>query len=124
MNLNSGSEWRKQLAWGLVLIAVGVVILLQKLDVIELYNLRHHWPLLVVGLGIIQMVTFSRASEFTGGLWTTMIGLWLFAVMEGLYGLTFRNSWPLVIIVSGLTMIIEPLIKSRIAANKELSNEK
>jgi len=41
------------------------------------------------------------------------IGLWLFAVIEGLFGLTWTNSWPLFIIISGVTMAIRPIASRR-----------
>jgi hypothetical protein len=49
----------------------------------------------------------------SNGLWTVFIGLWLFAVFEGLFGLTFGNSWPLFIIISGITMAIRPIAERR-----------
>lgn len=124
MSTNSSNEWRKQLAWGLVLIAVGIAIFLQKMDLIELYTMWHYWPLFIVVAGAIKMITYTRAGEFTSGLWTVLVGLWLYAVFEHMFGLTFRNSWPLVIIACGAVMILEPLIKNRNADSEELANEK
>ncbi len=124
MSTNSSNEWRKQLVWGLVLIVVGVSILVQKMDWFEFYSLWHYWPLFIVAAGAIKMVTYTRAKEFTSGLWTVLVGLWLWAVMEHMFGLTFRNSWPLVIIACGAMMIVEPFIKDRITADEELANEK
>ncbi|MES2901685.1 MAG: DUF5668 domain-containing protein [Pseudomonadota bacterium] len=124
MNKNPYGDWRKQLAWGLILIAVGVSMFLQKMDLIDFYSLWHYWPLFIVAAGAIKMITYSRASEFTSGLWTVLVGLWLHAVFEHLFGLTFRNSWPLVIIACGAVMIIKPLIKDRAEANEELAHEK
>jgi len=34
-------------------------------------------------------------------------------VLEGLFGLTFANSWPLFIIISGVTMAIRPLAERK-----------
>ena len=125
MSTNSSNEWRKQLAWGLVLIGVGVAILFQKMDLIELYSLWHYWPLFIVVAGAIKMLTYTRANEFTSGLWTVIVGLWLLAIFQDhMWGLTFRNSWPVVIIACGAVMIIEPFIKDRKASTEELPNEK
>ena len=124
MSSKSSNEWRKQLAWGLVLIAVGVAILVQKMDWFEFYTLWQYWPLFIVVAGAIKMITYTRAKEFTSGLWTVLVGLWLHAVFGDMFGLTFRNSWPLVIIAFGLMMIIEPLIKDRLTVDEELANEK
>lgn len=113
---------RKQVMWGLVLIAVGLVFLLERMDLIEVVDLRslwHYWPLVLVAAGINQTIGYPSAREFSKGLWMVFIGLWLFAVFEGLFGLTFGNSWPLVIIASGLTMAIRPIAERRFNAHRE-----
>ena len=116
---NNGYRQRKQMMWGLVLIAVGVAFLLDRMDVLDISTLWHYWPLLLVVAGINQTIGYPSAREFTSGLWTVFIGLWLFAVFEGLLGLTFRNSWPLFILMWGLQLVLEPVIARRFASNKE-----
>lgn len=116
---NNSYRQRKQMMWGLVLIAVGVAFLLDRMDVLDIATLWHYWPLLLVVAGINQTVGYPSAREFTSGLWTVFIGLWLFAVFEGLLGLTFRNSWPLFILMWGLQLVLEPVIARRFASNKE-----
>jgi len=116
---NNSYRQRKQMMWGLVLIAVGVAFLLDRMDIADISTLWHYWPLLLVVAGINQTVGYPSAREFTSGLWTVFIGLWLFAVFEGLLGLTFRNSWPLFILMWGLQLVLEPVIARRFASNKE-----
>ena len=43
----------------------------------------------------------------------------LFSVLEGLFGLTWSNSWPLFIIISGITMAIRPIAARRFNADRE-----
>ncbi|MEW6022556.1 MAG: DUF5668 domain-containing protein [Pseudomonadota bacterium] len=116
---NNSYRQRKQMMWGLVLIAVGIAFLLDRMDVLDIATLWHYWPLLLVVAGINQTIGYPSAREFTSGLWTVFIGLWLFAVFEGLLGLTFRNSWPLFILMWGLQLVLEPVIARRFASNKE-----
>ncbi len=124
MKLDTSYEWRRQFMWGLLLIVVGVTIFLDQMDLIEIRSVWHYAPLLLVVFGINKMIGYPTAKHFTNGLWEVFIGLWLFAVFEDMYGLTFRNSWPFVIIASGISMILEPIIKKRFAPNEELGNEK
>lgn len=116
---NNSYRQRKQMMWGLVLIAVGVAFLLDRMDVLDIATLWHYWPLLLVVAGINQTVGYPSAREFTSGLWTVFIGLWLFAAFEGLLGLTFRNSWPLFILMWGLQLVLEPVIARRFASKEE-----
>ena len=124
MSTDKSYQWRKQLMWGLALIAFGVAIFLDQMDLVDIRGLWHYWPLLLVIAGVNKMIGYPTAKDFTSGLWSVLIGLWIFAVFEGMAGLTWRNSWPFVIIVTGVTMILEPLIKKRFAPNEELQNEK
>ena len=44
-----------------------------------------------------------------GGLWLIGIGCWMLVSQTHLFGLDFRSSWPLLIVVSGLIMVIRGL---------------
>lgn len=124
MSSKSSYEWRKQLMWGLFLIAIGVIFLLDRLDLFEMNGLWHYWPLALVILGVNRMIGYPSAKNFVNGLWMVFFGLWIFAVLEGLFGLTFQNAWPLPVIFCGVTMIIEPFVQKRLAANTESGHEK
>ena len=113
MNSEASYHLRRQVLWGLLLVGLGVAFLLDQLDIYEVEHLWHYAPLLLVIAGINQTIGYPSAREFTNGLWMVFIGLWLFAVIEGLFGLTWRNSWPLFIIISGVTMAIRPIAARR-----------
>lgn len=104
---------RRQVLWGLLLVGLGVAFLLDQMNIVEIESLWHYAPLLLVVIGINQTIGYPSGREFAGGLWTAFIGLWLFAVFEGLFGLTFANSWPLFIIISGVTMAVRPIAERK-----------
>lgn len=110
--------------WGLLLIGFGLAIFLDQMDMIALRSVWHYSPLVLVVFGINKMIGYPTAKHFTNGLWLVFIGLWIFAVFEDMFGLTWYNSWPFVIIASGVTMILEPIIKRRFAPNEEAGHEK
>jgi len=116
MNSEASYHLRRQVLWGLLLVGLGVAFLLDQLDIYEVEHLWHYAPLLMVVAGINQTIGYPSAREFTNGLWTVCIGLWLFAVIEGLFGLTWTNSWPIFIIISGVTMAIRPIAARRFGA--------
>jgi hypothetical protein len=120
-NMNSEASYhlRRQVLWGLVLVGLGVAFLLDQMDVFDIRSLWHYAPLLLVVVGINQTIGYPSAREFSNGLWTVFIGLWLFAVLEHLWGLTFGNSWPLFIIISGVTMAIRPIAERRFGQKGE-----
>ena len=119
MNTENNYAARKQIMWGMVLIAVGVIFLLDRMEIVDLRSLWHYWPLLIVAAGINQTIGYPSAREFSNGLWTVFIGLWLFAVFEGYFGLTFRNSWPLFLLMWGVQMLLAPVVQRRFPQTKE-----
>lgn len=117
-------QWRRQLMWGLLLIGFGSAIFLDRLGLFDLDQLWHYWPLVLVVIGINRMIGYPTARDFRSGLWTVFIGVWLFATFEGMFGLTFYNSWPFLIIAWGVTLVLQPYISTRFASNTEAGNEK
>jgi uncharacterized membrane protein HdeD (DUF308 family) len=123
MTIHDSYHWRRQLVWGLLLIGAGVAIFLDRMDLVDIDTLWHYWPLLLVVSGINRTIGYPTARDFTSGLWTAFIGIWLFVCMEGLFGMTFANSWPVFIIISGVTMALRPFAERRFKANQESGHE-
>ena len=124
MKPETSYEWRRQLMWGVTLICFGVGFFLDQINLVEFRGMWHYAALLWVVFGINKMIGYPTAKHFTSGLWNVFMGLWIFAVFEHMYGLTWSNSWPFVIIASGVTMILEPVIRKRFAPNEEFGHEK
>jgi uncharacterized membrane protein HdeD (DUF308 family) len=126
MHTEDAYHWRKQAVWGLLLILVGTIVLLDRLDHIDAGAYWHYAPLLLVVVGINQTIGYPSPREFGNGLWTAFIGLWLFACFEHVFGLTFGNSWPLFILAWGVKLVFQPLFNRRFAqqtANQHMENK-
>lgn len=97
---------RSNLVWGLGFVVAGVVILLQSLGVMPFALWRHWWPLFMVGIGGAQMVSSRTAKSLGDGVSLTLLGCWCFVATNELWGLTFRTSWPLALVATGLGMVV------------------
>ncbi|TFW33386.1 LiaF transmembrane domain-containing protein [Massilia horti] len=124
MDIDDSYHWRRQLVWGLVLVVIGVLVLLDRLGIADLWNWWHYLPLLLVVIGINRTIGYPTAGDFAGGLWLALIGIWLFATLEGMFGLNFRNSWPIVIIISGLAVAIKPIMARHFRSRQQVHHEK
>jgi hypothetical protein len=124
MDDDDSYRWRRQLVWGLLLVGLGVAVFLDQMGIVETENLWHYWPLVLVVIGINRTIGYPSARDFVGGLWTALIGIWLFATLEGLFGLTFWNSWPIFIIISGVTIALEPIVARRFKSKPGERHEK
>lgn len=100
---------RRQVIWGLTLVAFGVAYLVHRDDHEAVLGLWTYWPLVLVAFGIGNMLPPVEGRRFVDGLSQVLFGAWFYAVYEGLFGLTFGNSWPLLIIVAGAGMVLQPL---------------
>jgi hypothetical protein len=92
--------------FGVILIIVGIVFLLDELGIMMLGHLETWWPMLLVLLGVSKMAWKRRVGA---GGWLVLVGLWLQAVQLSLFGLTFGNSWPVFLIAVGAILIVQSL---------------
>ena len=79
---------------GLVLVAAGIAFLTGDFG----HVIRHWWPMLVVLVGIPKLF---RRRVFWSGLWLIAVGAWLQLVQLHVFGMSYRNSWPLLLIFIG-----------------------
>lgn len=93
---------------GIMMIAVGVLFLLDRMHVASFhYVARHWWPMIIVGLGVSKLLRH----RVWAGLWMIAIGAWLQIVSLRLFDQTFSNSWPLLLIVFGAGMILRAILE-------------
>jgi predicted membrane protein len=93
---------RTRLTLGLLLVAGGVLLLLDQLDVIAAGPLMGQWwPLVLVVLGLVRLIEQPRA--FSAPATLLLIGLVLLGFTTGvLTAAAWALLWPLALIVAGL----------------------
>jgi hypothetical protein len=117
------------IAAGAILLMVGVAMLLDRTGTVRVDTGRMLPPMILIGLGVLVMVDnggvvcappmrddrsdvrlrVRRRGGASGGLWLIGIGAWMLVSQMHLFGLTFATSWPLVIILMGLMMVLRGL---------------
>jgi hypothetical protein len=112
-------------AAGGVLLALGVAMLLTPAEDLRLEVGRLIGPFIMIAIGTTILVgsracadkpaaddatrqrrRAARRDRSTAGLWMIGIGCWLLVSQTHLLGLGFRTSWPLLLIVMGLLLMI------------------
>jgi len=97
---------------GLIVLALGVMMLLDRTDILRGYDAGRLLPgvvLIVIGLGQLGRGPSLRRGCYrrgAGGLWLVVVGAWLLASELRLFGLTYHTSWPLLIIAIGVLMVL------------------
>jgi cell wall-active antibiotic response 4TMS protein YvqF len=113
-------------AAGGILLAMGIAMMLDTTGAIDIRMGRLIGPLFLILLGASMM--FDKSALVAGrrmrdddgrvrmrlrrrggqrsGLWLIGIGAWMMVSQMHLFGLNYGNSWPLVIILAGVMMMI------------------
>lgn len=99
-----------RLTGGIIMITIGVLFLISKLDMPELSQLvRRYWPMIVVLFGVSRM--FARETIWNG-MWLVAVGSWLQMCRLRMFGLTYSTAWPLLLIALGAGMVVRVLFES------------
>jgi len=105
MDYVDSPRFRGSLIAGTILLVVGMLFLLHNFDFIYLGPISHYWPLIIIAIGVTKFLTAEHAAERRRGGWWMMIGLWLLISTLHLFGFSFHNSWPILLIVVGINSI-------------------
>jgi hypothetical protein len=90
---------RDRATWGVILVLIGVILLGERLDWGVRWNMGRLWPLLLIGIGLVQL----SARRLSGAIWLLFLGGLFFLHQNHILRLT--QSWPLFIVAGGLGML-------------------
>lgn len=93
---------------GVVLIAVGIIFLLERTDLISMPQAWRLWPLFVIWFGLVQLF---KPDPGRRSIFLLLIGIWLQVSTLELFGLGFSDSWPLAIIAVGASFVFDSLLR-------------
>lgn len=87
---------------GALLIVLGTVFILMNLGLIEHVPIFRFWPLILIMIGLSKLIQADYGKARWDGAWLLLLGVWFQMVTLRLLGLTYRNSWPLLLIIWGV----------------------
>lgn len=106
-NWNGSDQYpRKRVLWGVILIAAGCMFLLDRMDIYEIGDIWRYWPAVISIAGLIEILTARGMRDISRGTMNVVVGLWLYACIENIWGLTFGNSWPVLMITFGIGVFL------------------
>ena len=101
----SKKERSLQLIFGILIVLLGVAFLSDNFGFVEIGSVWHYWPLIFVAIGLNKMFQAQTPHERESGIWWMFWGLWFLVSYQHLFGLSFRTSWPLIIIAWGIHIL-------------------
>jgi hypothetical protein len=106
-----------QIFWGLLFIAAGTILLLQRLGISDFeWTMRRFWPVIVIVIGAPKLF---HSKTVWSALWIVAVGVWLQMVTLHISGFTYASSWPLLLILLGAGMIVRTIAGSARRGNAE-----
>lgn len=103
----------RRILFGLGVIGVGVLALLDNLQVFGLPLLRTFWPLALVLLGLARLIWPRHAGSWLFGTALIAVGALLTAQNLGYTRLELRDWWPVLVILAGLSILLRGLLPNR-----------
>ena len=96
---------KERIIWGLFLVALGALLLVQRFGPWEIPGLGQLWPVVVIAFALVRLFEGRPGGALAlGGL-----GVWFLAVEFHWYGLDWENSWPLALVAIGLGIVVRTL---------------
>jgi hypothetical protein len=104
---------------GALLIAAGVLLFLVQQGHVELRAIWLYWPVALIAVGLMKIVTPKPARDLPSGVFELVIGLWFQACNLHWFGFTYWQTWPFIFVAVGLSQILKALGGRRPAAATE-----
>ena len=112
--MNKDWRARRGLFAGLVVVAIGVILLLDQLGIVPAERAYRLWPLILVYVGVLNLFRSINWNRRMWGLFLIFLGA-LFELREfGYLHFRIENLWPAFLIALGLLMMIQALNPGRI----------
>jgi hypothetical protein len=108
------------IAAGVVLLVLGAGMLLDTTGVADIRMGRLVAPLVLISIGVSTVLSDrvacgddqrqgqrrGRRRNPSGGFWLIGLGAWMMASQTHVFGLTFGTSWPLLIVLTGIMIMV------------------
>ena len=96
--------------FGVLIMAAGLLLLIQRHNLADVYLSSRLWPLFPLGLGLLRVIdppqdSRGRVRSRRSGAWLVFLGCWGLVNEFHMYGFRYENSWPLMVIFAGLSMV-------------------
>lgn len=98
-----------RLVVGVVVIAIGIVFLLNELHIADARYVLRFWPALTLAWGLMMLTGFCCRRNVTAGLLVSFFSGWLLLLRLGVVERDPWDFWPLVLVALGATLVIAAL---------------
>jgi len=94
-----------QVLMGVLVIAVGLLFLLDNLDIIDLHDALAFWPMIFIFAGVAKLLDTTSPDGYLVGLAGIGIGVTMILHRLGIIYFSWRAFWPLILIAVGAMVV-------------------
>src|SRR5437762_2277597 len=105
---------------GGIIVAIGVVLLLDNMGIIRAHDLWRFWPLGLVALGLARMTEGRPAALIWGGF-IALIGVLVLLDTFDIIVMNFNLIWPLAVILFGVSMLWKAIDRRKVCDGVEIT---
>lgn len=105
--------------FGILIMALGVALLLDRVGVVSLFGYSTIWPFLVIAFGLVKLSHRRNDGRREGGWWV-LFGVWI--LLNEMRILRFRDSWPLMLVAIGIGMVWKEAVRRRPRAHERVES--
>ncbi len=104
------------LFFGAIVVAVGVLLLLDNLGIYRFHDIWQYWPVLLIALGMSRIVDSRTPSGWIWGGMVTLVGAFLLLDTLDIFPFSFAMYWPVLLIAFGVSVLVRALERNQIRA--------
>lgn len=101
--MKNRNPWNAQLVVGLIIIAVGVLFVLDNMNMIYAWDYVRYWPAVLLIVGVVKLAD-PNANKFWAWVFVSVGGLMLLDRMDYIV-FNIENWWPVILIALGGTIL-------------------
>jgi hypothetical protein len=106
-----------QLVFGLVVVGFGVLLTLDRLEVLNAADYLRYWPVVLIAIGVSQIAQARTPARVVSGAIWILVGGTILAEKLNLVRVEIWNLWPLGLVLLGGYIIWQAFYKGSVPQN-------
>jgi predicted membrane protein len=102
--------------FGAIVVAIGVLLLLDNLGIFRFHDVWQYWPVLLVAYGVSRIVDARSPSGWIWGGVVALVGAFFLLDTLDIIAFNFALIWPVLLIAFGVSVLVRALERNQFRA--------
>ncbi|MBI3229793.1 MAG: hypothetical protein HYZ45_06335 [Burkholderiales bacterium] len=100
----------QQVFVGLMIMAIGLIFLLDNFGWWDAQRILHYWPVLLIVVGAMKLSDAPQTKQYFVGMALIAVGAGMTLQRLGLFIISWKMMWPIIIMLAGIAFIIKAVV--------------